>query len=47
MSKNDVIEHVNYLLKKMYITSDPRKIWKLKQIIHAYEHKLRLMEEVS
>ena len=44
MNKNDVIDHINYLVKKMYITSDPQKIWKIKQLIHAYEHKLAMLE---
>lgn len=47
MNKNDVIEHINYLIKRLSVQSDPAKVWKLKQIIHAYEHKLKLMEEVG
>ena len=41
---DEIIEQINYLVKKMYITSDPQKIWKLKQLIHAYEHKLNMLE---
>ena len=41
---DEIIEQINYLVKKIYITSDPQKIWKLKQLIHAYEHKLAMLE---
>ena len=44
MNKNDVITHINYLIRKMNSTSDPQKIWKLKQLVHAYEHKLQMLE---
>ena len=47
MNKNDVIEHINYLIRVLNTCGDPAKVWKLKQIIHAYEHKLKLMEEVG
>ena len=44
MDRSEILEHINYLIKKIYITSDPQKIWKLKQLIHAYEHKLAMLE---
>ena len=41
---DEIIEQINYLVHKIYSTSDPQKIWKLKQLVHAYEHKLAMLE---
>ena len=41
---DEIIEHINYLIHVLYMCSDPQKIWKLKQLIHAYEHKLAMLE---
>lgn len=41
---DEIIEHINYLIRVLYTNSDPQKIWKLKQLIHAYEHKLTMLE---
>ena len=41
---DEIIEHINYLIRVLYTNSDPQKIWKLKQLIHAYEHKLAMLE---
>ena len=41
---DEIIEHINYLIRVLYVCSDPQKIWKLKQLIHAYEHKLAMLE---
>ena len=41
---DEIIEHINYLIRVLYTNSDPQKIWKLKQLIHAYEHKLQMLE---
>ena len=44
MDADAIIEHINYLIRVLYTSSDPQKIWKLKQLIHAYEHKLAMLE---
>ena len=41
---DEIIEYINYLIRVLYTNSDPQKIWKLKQLIHAYEHKLAMLE---
>lgn len=47
MNKNDIIEYINYLVKQLnFYYYDTRKQHKIRELIHAYEHKLNLMQEV-
>lgn len=45
MNKQDVIEHINYLIKLFnFYHYDAKKQNKIRQLIHAYEHKLNMLE---
>lgn len=45
MTKQDIIEYINYLIKQFnFYHYDMKKQNHIRQLIHAYEHKLNMLE---